>query len=602
MRILFIRLPAPDPSRQTLREAVPLAAARSAGLAESRDLLSREDWSFLDRNVAEYGGDAAIVSAAVASGAEAVLFELEPHNLDRSAWIAKRLRVRSPRTILAAHGAEARRDMPIFRASTFDAILEGESEEAFCSFLADLAAGSVRPHYLAEPSRDILDWPDPYLAGILTVEPDRPVFIETVRGCPAPCLHGPESEGILRFRPDDQAARIVRLASKQGAQEIRFQDKALSLRPDLPKFFREAAGANDAGVPMELDLDPGILSEDLAGLMADAAVETVRTGPLSTNPAALAALGSSWNREGFERGCGILTALGVRVRPSLLLGLPFDDYDAVIDSFDFLGMAGLGQDALVSPLAVLPGTRLRDRAEDLGIKEYLRRPPYYVMETEWIDEDGIADAAAAFEESFDVALAPPVAPSFEETIRGFRSFADLRKPGSLDGLVMNPETLGNSMTLLLSGDDEEGIVRLSRAARDLRKENPFGLYQIVLYSDKRIPGESVQRKIADAFIEPDHWYELSRIYSLDPQRSFQTRVFFATRKPSLALAALKEAQDLETIFVLDAQPSRGWERVFDALPFLAFDRDSVPFGLLYDAMNAYRAYPDLLIEAKAEVW
>lgn len=602
MRILFIRLPAPDPSRQALREAVPLAAARAAALAESRGLIDRGLWSFLDRNVTDYGGDAAVVAAASASGAQAVLFELEPHNLDRSAWIAKRLRTRSPRVILAAHGPEARRDMPIFRASTFDAVLEGEPEESFCSFLTDLAAGSVRPHYISEPSREFGAWPDPYLAGVLAVEPDRPVFIETVRGCPPPCLDGPGSGGSLRFRPEDQAARIVRLASKKGAPEVRFQDKALSLRPDLPRFFREAAGANDAGVPIELDLDPGILTEELGGLMADAAVETVRTGPWSTNPAALAALGSSWNREGFERGCGILTSLGIRVRPSLLLGLPFDDYDAVIDSFDFLGMAGLGQDALVSPLAVLPGTRIRDRAEDLGIKEYLRRPPYYVMETEWIDEDGIADAAAAFEESFDVALAPPVAPAFEETIRGYLSFADLRKPGSLDKLLVNPETLGNSLTLLLSGDDEEGIQRLARAARDLRKENPFGLYQIVLYSDKSIPGEAVQRKIADAFIEPDHWYELSRIYSLDPQRSFQARVFFATRKPSLALAALRDAQDLETIFVLDAEPARGWERVFDALPFLAFDRDSVPFGLLYDAMNAYRAYPDLLIEARAEVW
>ena len=605
MKVLFIRLPAPDPSRETLREAVPLAAARSAALAEARGILSRGDWAFLDRNVSDYGGDAAVAASAAKTGAEVVLFELEPHNLDRSAWIAKRLRARSPRVILAAHGPEARRDMPIFRASTFDTVLEGETEEVFCAFLADLAPGSVRPHYTAEPTADIASWPDPYLAGTLPVETDRPVFIETVRGCPSPCLDGPESGGagiLPRFRPDDEAARIVRMASKLGAPDIRITDKALSLRPDLPRLFREAAGANDAGIPIELAFNPEIVTEDLAGLMADAAVETVRTGPLSTNSAALTAILWSWNREAFERGCGILASVGMRVRPALLLGLPFDDYDAVIDSFDFLGMTGLGQDAVVAPLAVLPGTRVRDRSEELGIKEYLRRPPYYVMETEWIDEDGIADAAAAFEESFDVALAPPVAPNFEESIQGFRSFADLRKPGCLDALLINPETLGNSITLLLSGDDEEGISRLARAARDLRKENPFGLYQIVLYSDKHIPGESVQRKIADAFIEPDHWYELSRIYSLDPQRSFQTRVFFATRKPSLALAALKEAQDLETIFVLDPRPDRGWEKVFDALPFLAFDRDAVPFGLLYDAMNAYRAFPDLLIEAKAEVW
>ena len=602
MKILFIRLPAPDPSRETLPDAVPLEAGRAAALAEARGLLARADWAFLDRNVSDYGGDAAIVSAAAAALPLAAFFELEPHNLDRSAWIAKRLRARMPGVILAAHGPEARRDMPIFRASTFDSILEGDFEESFCSFLADLDSKSARPHYSGDPHADISGYPDPYLAGVLPVEHDRPVFIEAARGCPQPCLEGPETGWPLRYRPDDQAARVVRLASKKGAPDVQLLDRALSHRSDLLSFFRDIAGANDAGVPIELALNPEIVTEELAGLMADAAVETVHAGPLSTNPAALAAAGHAWDRDSFEQGCGLLAALGLRVRPSLLLGLPFDDYDSIIDSFDFLGMTGLGQDAQVSPLAVLPGTRFRERAEEFGIKEYLRRPPYYVMETEWIDEDGIADAAAAFEESFDVALSPPVAPTFEESIKGFQAFADIRKPGSLDRLLVSPDTLGNSITLLLSGDDDDAIARLTWAARDLRKENPYGLYQVVLYSNTRIPGEDVQRRIADAFIDPDHWYELSRIYSLDPQRSFQTRVFFATKRPALAITALRDALDLETIFVLDAQPDKGWERVFDSMPFLAFDRDTVPFGLLYDAMNAYRAYPDLLIEAPGEIW
>jgi len=177
VKILFIRLPAPDPSRETLREAVPLEAARAAAYAESRSLLVREDWSFLDRNVSDYGGDAAIVSAASAAGAQAVFFELEPHNLDRSAWIAKRIRARVPNVILAAHGPEARRDMPIFRASTFDAILEGDLEEPFCSLLADLGPRSVRPYYPGDPQMDLQAYPDPYLSGVLGVEPDRPVFI-----------------------------------------------------------------------------------------------------------------------------------------------------------------------------------------------------------------------------------------------------------------------------------------------------------------------------------------------------------------------------------------------------------------------------------------
>ncbi|HSV55832.1 MAG TPA: hypothetical protein VLH39_01825, partial [Magnetospirillaceae bacterium] len=205
MRILFIRLPAPDPSRETLREAVPLTAGRAAALAEARGLLSRGDWAFLNRNVSDFGGDAAVAASAAESGAEAVLFELEPHNLDRSAWIAKRIRTRSPGVLLAAHGPEARRDMPIFRAASFDSHLEGEPEEAFCAFLEDLERRSVRPHYLGSFPDDLGAWPDPYLAGTLPVEADRPVLLETLRGCPAFCLDGPESGVPVRMRPDEQA-------------------------------------------------------------------------------------------------------------------------------------------------------------------------------------------------------------------------------------------------------------------------------------------------------------------------------------------------------------------------------------------------------------
>jgi hypothetical protein len=136
---------------------------------------------------------------------------------------------------------------------------------------------------------------------------------------------------------------------------------------------------------------------------------------------------------------------------------------------------------------------------------------------------------------------------------------------------------------------------VARAAKDLRKENPYCLWQLVLRSDAGIPPAAMVEKLTDAFSMPEHYFELSRLYSLDPQPDFQVRTFFATTSEALALVSLRDRQDLETVFALgDALPGT---RLLESIPFLAFDREAASFELLYDVMNAYRDYPDLLVEA-----
>ncbi len=63
MKILFIQLPVQDPNWESARANIPLAAGYLAAYAESRGLLSREDWSLLDRRVQDLGSDSAIVEA-----------------------------------------------------------------------------------------------------------------------------------------------------------------------------------------------------------------------------------------------------------------------------------------------------------------------------------------------------------------------------------------------------------------------------------------------------------------------------------------------------------------------------------------------------------
>lgn len=602
MNVIFIELPKQDPDGESARDSVPYAAARLAAQAEARGALARADWAFLDQDTSDHGGDAAVCSAVLSAQPELAVFCLRSWNLDRSIWVAKRIRALLPATHLAAFGPEAADSSGLLREQAFDAIIEGEAEDAFLDLLEDAANRSLKPRYTSAAPANFAALPDPYLAGVLAPAPGKPVYFEARRGSGRACplRYEPWPQGLVREAPKDHAPRLLRLASDKGASGFRIRGGAYPQGPDAASALKALAAANEGGVPVYAELDPSAIGDDEAFLWSDAALAEARAPLVSVNPASLSALGLSLDRDAFEAGIHALWTQGLHVKPALILGLPHDAYENVIDSFDYLGMAGMGQDTELWPLAVKPGTLIRASTHDYGIREFLERPPYWTVETEWMEEDDFLDAVADFEESFDVALAAPVKPCFKPSRGGFTSFADLRTDSGLDALVMSPEKLASSVTLLLSADDPDQAARVARAARSLKRENPYTLWQLVLVSDAGLPPDAVLSRLADAFSQPEHYFELERLYSLDPQPTFQTRLFFCTRSEPLALRALKELPRLETLYLLgQALPG---PKLLEAFPFLAFDRDATPFELLYDVMSAYRDFPDLLVEAPRELF
>ncbi|TFG80930.1 MAG: hypothetical protein E4H20_10615, partial [Spirochaetales bacterium] len=557
MRILFIQLPDQDPSGEAARDNVPLAGARLGAYAEARGLLVRDDYALLIQDIADFGGDAAVCAAILDAEPDLALFHLQPWNMDRSLWIARRLRVLLPGTHIAAFGPETAQGASLLKEQAFDAIIEGEPEDSFLELIADATARAIKPRYVSERPVELTAIPDPYLTGIIPVVPSKPVVFELGRGRRDPCpyRYEPWPAGLVRLAPRDLAPTVLRFASDRDAAGFTIVGGPLLADPERITFIKALAAANDSGLPIKAEIDVQTTGDEVSRLWADAAL-AVADAPLpSVNPAALEALGMKLDRDAYERGVQSLWSQGISVKPGLILGLPQDSYETVIDGFDFLGMVGIGQDAELSPLAILPGTELRARSQDFGIREFLERPPYWTVETDWMNEDDFLDAVADFEESFDVAWGTPVAPDFRPTRGGHVSFVDLREPGSLDAFLVSPEKMASSITLLLDADNPERSARVARAARDLRKENPYCLWQIVLHSDNTIPGDGMISRLTDAFSMPEHYFELGRLYSLDPQPTFQTRLFFSTRSEALAHRALREYQGLETVLVLgDALP------------------------------------------------
>jgi hypothetical protein len=366
--------------------------------------------------------------------------------------------------------------------------------------------------------------------------------------------------------------------------------------PDFAGRLRDIAYANHARTAIHTELRLEGITEEIAELLKEAGVASVEAGLQSTNPKALEAVHRTFDRKAFERGAELLQKQKILVKTGLILGLPFDGYEQVIETFDFLGMQGLGQEAELYPLSLLPGTEIRERADEYGMSA-MEIPPYLVTSTHWISYDDMVDAIAAFEESFDVEWAMPPAPHFQLFKEGFVSFIDTRRPENIDWMRLNPEKLSNSMTLLVDSDDPEILVRIVRAARDLRKDNPFTLYQIVLTSETRIPSEKLVERVREAFLQPEHYYELANSFSPDPQTSYQTRMFFATKNFALAYRALEEAQDMETMVVLNSKGGYNAERLAELLPYVVFDKQTLPFDRLYELISIYADFPHMLIEA-----
>ncbi|MEI6387954.1 MAG: radical SAM protein [Spirochaetota bacterium] len=604
MKVLFVQLPVQEPSWDGIRANVPLAAGYLAAWAEKLGLLAREEWKILPREIVDYASDRGLVEAIVAEAPELLAFSVYMWNLERSFHVANEIARALPHARLIAGGPEIVPGMPIFERSPFHALVVGEGELPFARILADLKRGKpLEKVYKAEADLELAELPNPWLVGTLALEPEATVHIETMRGCPANCgycYYGKNSKTVRTMRRQD-IYEVVEKAGKAGVRELYLMDPSFQATEDLPERLINLAKANSGGLSIHAELRLESINEEIGRLYSAAGLVSAEVGLQSTNPKALEAVGRAWNRKAFESGAEILEKNRITVNTGLILGLPFDGYEEVIATFDFLGMHGLGQEAELYPLALLPGTKLRERADEFGMSR-MDKPPYYITSTDWISRDDISDAIAAFEDGFDMEWAAPPAPHFRETVNGYRAFVDTRREDNLDWVRLNPGRLANSLTFLIDADDPEGVARVARMARDLRRENPFTLFQLVLRSDSRVPGEKLVRRVADAFAWRDHYYELSRFFSLDPQPLYQTRIFFATNNPSLAYRAMEEAQDLETCLIIGSKGGFNADRLAEQLPFVIFDRETLPFDRLYELMMIYTDFRHMLVEADEELW
>ena len=487
-RILFLQLPLLDNDTTGKRENFPFAA-----LWLSHALSQHPEGEFWEAVPAPAKWDeldnAHLLKKILASGAGAVAFTLCLWNVERSLRIARQLKNLCPEIFLMAGGPEISEDHPfLLDEPVFNVLVTGEGEAVFPEILKGIRTGKLpaydnvlvsssngwRKGSKPSPQINLASAQVPVESLMECIRARPSVYIETSRGCPLTCTYCRyhHLQKGVRALPAEAAARRVRQLRDAGAGEIRFVDPTFNARADFVQLLERLVEINaDRKLGFFAELRADTLTAEQTGLMAKVNFLDVEIGVQSTDPKVLRAIRRPANIEQVERGIRLLTGTGIHVTLDLMYGLPEQTLDDVLRSIEWA--RGLGPNISIQCMQtlLLPGTDLREQAEQYGLQA-MPLSPYGVVSTSMMPEDDMRRIEALLHDSEDLP-ADPVTACFT----GYR----------LNGLFKERAGLNRRALTFRGSDLNARRKEICRAIEQAVTDEPDMLWQFVLCPEREEP-------------------------------------------------------------------------------------------------------------------
>jgi hypothetical protein len=265
------------------------------------------------------------------------------------------------------------------------------SREATANPLGDIPGIAYRHegavHFTADrvPLNDLSIIPSPYLAGYLDMPNDGMLMVEVSRWCPYSCsfcLYGRNMGAKLgnRYFGLERVLAEISWGREQGITRIHFVEANLNLVPLFWPLMRALEDLNaNRQMTFYAELRGEHLTDEVVAALDRANVRYVEVGLQTANLTALKASLRRTDLQKWAAGTRRLYAHGIEVFLDVILGLPADDQAGIVETLDFIRREELGAYDVFT-LQVLPGTAVRQQAQQYGLS-FQERPPYYVLET-----------------------------------------------------------------------------------------------------------------------------------------------------------------------------------------------------------------------------
>lgn len=238
------------------------------------------------------------------------------------------------------------------------------------------------------PERELMDISKlPFLYDDIHSFENRIIYYETSRGCPYRCSYCLSSiDKTVRLRDMENVKRELQFFLDNKVKQVKFVDRTFNCNHAHACEIWEYLSKHDNGVTnFHFEIAADIISEEELKILSRLrpGLAQLEIGVQTINPETLKEIRRASSidrlRSVVER---IISNGNIHVHLDLIAGLPFEDYESFINSFNVV-YAMKPHQLQLGFLKVLKGSYMHEKAADYGM-QYTDEPPYEVLSTKWL--------------------------------------------------------------------------------------------------------------------------------------------------------------------------------------------------------------------------
>ena len=335
--------------------------------------------------------------------ADIYLFSCYIWNVEIIRHLANDLHRILPEAVLVAGGPQVGCQSEEFlrQNPAFSAVVSGEGEESCLRLVQALEGGGnlsscpglvfrdlqADTFVYTPPPKPLSMDSLPFAYTDMDILDGRIFYYESMRGCPFACSYCLSSaEQGVRFKSlplvFDELQRLLGGSPRQ----VKFVDRTFNCSKAHAMGIWLFLAQNDNGrTNFHFELAGEFLDDEMISFLAGVrpGLFQFEIGVQSVNPATLKEIQRFENLEKlFANVSALRDAENVHLHLDLIAGLPYEDFDSFVNSFNMV-YAQHPHQLQLGFLKVLPGSGMRQNAKQYGL-ECQSLPPYEVLRTRWL--------------------------------------------------------------------------------------------------------------------------------------------------------------------------------------------------------------------------